>query len=443
VARLFVLALVLGATTASADVTRSRPSGLRFQGTVERVASLDDSPPRPAIAVDSDPRWYVEIRENGSSSGGARLRALCQSAQLIRLELHSPTRTFRAGAEELPGKAFTFHLTEVKEGGRTTGWRLAVGPPSFTAADARALAMSERLEQLLTSRIWVGTPPAFRIIALSHVADGCARQAATQRGAAQRCVTRALELAAKEQPAKYDPKHPDDSGLHASHLNLILGAQDVVGGAHDADLHARLSGALAQRSQREPTHHVPSFFNGPMRWPADQSATLASLQRFDAAHGQHLAPPAITAWRAFLDTHSADGLPWSEVTGNARHARLPRGCALSFGIRYTAEFDPELAGRWWKVYKQRYLVDRLLVGFREWPPGQDLAPDVDSGPIVMGVGAAATAFGLAAARAVKDDATGSRLEITANTLGTAAALDPSLAAARDSTLAQAILFEAR
>jgi hypothetical protein len=190
-----------------------------------------------------------------------------------------------------------------------------------------------------------------------------------------------------------------------------------------------------------------------MRWPADQSATLASLRRFDdahgdahggadgSAHGELLTPRLAGAWQQFLASHSAGGLPWSEVTGQQKRGRLPRGCALSFGIRYTAEFDGALARRWWGLYKDRYLVDRGgLVGFREWPPGVELPADADSGPIVVGVGAAATAFGLLAARAVGDEEMATRLVATAQAMSMAAGLDRALISTARSTLAQAILF---
>jgi MFS family permease len=55
----------------------------------------------------------------------------------------------------------------------------------------------------------------------------------------------------------------------------------------------------------------------------------------------------------------------------------------------------------------------LWSGFREWPRDVERKADVDSGPIVQGIGAAATAFGLIAARAVGDDAVHQRLAATA------------------------------
>jgi hypothetical protein len=123
--------------------------------------------------------------------------------------------------------------------------------------------------------------------------------------------------------------------------------------------------------------------------------------------------------------------------------KLPRGCALTFSVRYLAEVDRALATTWWTALLDHYLVDyALLVGFREWPPGVDRPADADSGPIVRGVGAAATAFGIAAARAMDDDALATRLEATATLVGGAAKrMGPGTARAAGSTLAEAIRFQ--
>ncbi len=314
---------------------------------------------------------------------------------------------------------------------------------AFSDADAATLAMPEPIRLLLVSEHWADTPLGFRIVALSHVADACAAQAAAHSGEAMRCVAKASALAEKLEPKGF-AADPASQGLYASHLNLILGDQDVVGGEHDSTLHQRLSEALAARSEQEPTHHVPSFLNDKKRWPADQTATLASLARFDRAHATHLAETPVSLWRDWIAAHAMAGeLPWSEATGVAPHAKIPRGCALSFSIRYASEFDPALAARWWKAYRAEYLVDDvLLVGFREWPKGHGFAADADSGPIVMGVGSAATAFAQAAARAVGDHLLAARLSATTSVVGVAAHTSETMKRVSQSTLAAAILFQA-
>ena len=68
-----------------------------------------------------------------------------------------------------------------------------------------------------------------------------------------------------------------------------------------------------------------------------------------------------------------------------------------------SKFAPEEARELWKNYRKHYKNNYLLVaGFREYPTGVDRGPNVDSGPIIWGNGASATAFGLAASKEMDD-----------------------------------------
>jgi hypothetical protein len=312
--------------------------------------------------------------------------------------------------------------------------------------DWTLLELPPPLEQLLDSGKWDGTPAGFRIVTLSFLADACATVAAhdpEKRAAAAACVTRSLELARRTRPPGLRVERADH-GLWLSHFALILGAADTVRPCADEKEHGEIATALAGRSLREPTAHVPSFPGTAFRWPADQTATLASLVRFDRAHAAHLADEPVRRWRVLVLEKAMDhdlGLPWSEVTGKAKGARDPRGCALSWQTRYLNEIDPALAGQWWDRYKHAYLVDDLLlVGFREWPVGRERPADVDSGPIVRGVGSAATALAISAARAMGDNLLARRLEATASFVETAAGSDPKLARQASTALAASILY---
>jgi len=288
-----------------------------------------------------------------------------------------------------------------------------------------------------------GTPAGFRVIALSHLADGCAAQTEHDATGARRCVELAFARALETRP-KGAILDNGQHGLWLSHLALILGDGDATGPCLDQVLHRRVAAGLARASLDDTTGLAPSYPHKRERWPADQAATLAALARFDQAHGTTLADEPRARYRAALERAQSpgDGLPWSEVHGHGS-GKLPRGCALSYSIRYLSEVDPETTRAWWARYRSRYLVDRfLLVGFREWPPGVDRKPDLDSGPIVGGVGAAATAFGIAAARAMGEHGLAARLEATADVVGMAAGLDDATKQAAASTLAEAIRFQA-
>ncbi len=301
---------------------------------------------------------------------------------------------------------------------------IALAKPLIAAALAAAqanpqpLALPSSARRLLETGQWDATPAGLRIVALSFLADGCAASGeahASMRAAARSCVERCLARARQTRRGPLRPESAD--GLWLSHFALILGAADALGPCPDPEAHAAIALALASRTLSDPYRHVASYASAKDRWTADQAAALASLARFDRAHGAHLVDEPLRAWRDFVLSKAMDrrlGLPWSEVTGARRTSRAPRGCALSFQTRYLHEVDDGLARRFWAVYRERYRVRHFgLTGFREWPPGQELGQDLDSGPIVMGVGAAATGLGIAGARVMGDEALARELETTA------------------------------
>lgn len=299
---------------------------------------------------------------------------------------------------------------------------------SKEAAPAPALDLPPSLRALLATGNWARTRPAFRIVALSFLSDGCvaeARRDPAKKAAALACVRRCWDLA-RQLPGHAQPLDKTD-GLFLTHESLILGAAHALGPCPDPTRHAQAARALAQRSLADPHRHAASYIGRRARWPADQSATLASLFRYDRDHDDRLHLVPLDEWRSHMLTKAMDAsldLPWSEVAGQTRTGRLPRGCALSFQTRFLVEVDPQLARRWWQSTRSHYLVTTMgLSGLREWPPGRDRAADVDSGPIIRGVGAAATGLGIAAARVMGDEDLATRFERTAKFAGPLSARD--------------------
>ena len=292
---------------------------------------------------------------------------------------------------------------------------------AVTADRFAGLDLPAPLRALLTTGKWDQTPKGFRIVTLSFLADSCLAQAqddAKLANAARACIQTSARLALLTMPpaqASRDLRH----GLWLSHYTLILGAADRLGPCPDATIHRLLATALAKASLADPHFHAPSYPDQPFRWPADQSATLASLRRYDLAHQGSLASEPTKKWIAFMKDKAMDkdlGLPVSEVTGKAKTAREPRGCALAWQTRYLHEFAPDLAKAWWRNYREHFQLDALLVvGFREWPKGREHPADMDSGPIVHDIGTAASALAIGAARSMGDNFLASRLETAART----------------------------
>ncbi len=307
----------------------------------------------------------------------------------------------------------------------------------FAAPSAPSFDLPPALSRLLDGGAWDSSPPGLRIIALSQIADACAQQGRqpARRAAATACLSK-VERAARRLQA---PERAAD-GLFLTHYALILGAQDVVEGCVDPALHARLARRLEAMSLADPHAHAPSYTSTSLRWPADQSATLAALQRFDQAHAGTTAERPLAAWKRIMaQSLDASGLPRSEVTTKGAAAG-PRGCAQSYLSRYLAEVDPVQAHAWWTVYREQFLVrPGPFVGFREWPPGVERPADVDSGPILFGIGAAASAFGISAAKAQGDVLLAAQLEGSADLVLASGAGG----GAAHSLLAEAIRLQAR
>jgi hypothetical protein len=308
----------------------------------------------------------------------------------------------------------------------------------MATADGTEFEVPPALQKLIDGGKWdAGTPGSFRIIVLSNLADACAGQAHAKPGtekAARTCIDGALKKALSLGKS--------EDGLTLTHLNLIYGAADEVGPCADPVAHERVSRELARRSLSDPTRHAASYQGVSLRWPADQAATLASLARFDGAHHTTLLEAPLLQWESFLAMHldAKTALPVSEVTGKGPGAKYPRGCAQSYLTRYLAEADPALAATWWAQYRDHFLVHLgPVVGFREWPQGVERKGDVDSGPIILGIGTAASAFALPASKAQGDVLLAAQLE------GSAGAVMATGAggAVAQTVLAQAIRFEGR
>lgn len=307
---------------------------------------------------------------------------------------------------------------------------LASTPPAESML--APLGLSPPLVRALVLGDYGATPAGFRAITLSHLADGCRGQALQHpqrleaaRGCLALAHARAVELHAQQCPTADGARRCDADALLATadplslaHWLLVLGAADALGPCPDAQLHLALASGLSAKSVADAFAHVPSYANLALRWPADQAALLAGLHRADVAHGTsfHVEPTA--RFGRYLDEHGLhrSGLPVSEVTGKGPGAKHPRGCAQSFISRYLAEVDAPRASTWWKTYVRDFFVALPLgvVGFREWPRGVEGAADTDSGPIVFGVGVAASALAISAAKAQGDAAMASRLEASAD-----------------------------
>ncbi|MBC7862162.1 MAG: hypothetical protein IAF38_04255 [Bacteroidia bacterium] len=206
----------------------------------------------------------------------------------------------------------------------------------------------------------------------------------------------------------WEKKQLKEDGLFLGHFNIILGIYKSVSGSDKhKNLNLKISSHLKKMFADESTANIRSWNNSSLRFPADNAAVLFSLFLYDKNFSDSLSRKPMEAWLAFMMTKGTNekyGLHFSEVSAASKTADLPRGCALSFTICYMNSFAPKETKQLWERYKKEFLVEANgIAGFREWPKGIERKADADSGPIVFGIGTAASGFGLLAAKKMSDD----------------------------------------
>jgi hypothetical protein len=204
-------------------------------------------------------------------------------------------------------------------------------------------------------------------------------------------------------------------GYYLEHLNICLGSLARVRADNEyVDLNSRVSEHLRENSLKYPNYHADLHARSRMKWPADQAAILYSLWLYDQNYHVNISREPIEGWFDYMDKHAIHEptkLYITEVMGVKRFSNLPRGCALSYLSHYVGRFAFYKAQPVWEMYKTHFLRNTILgSGFREYPENIRYRWTPDSGPIIVGLGAAATGIGLNAASTLEDRETYHMLE---------------------------------
>lgn len=194
--------------------------------------------------------------------------------------------------------------------------------------------------------------------------------------------------------------------VYLGHIGLALGCYRLIGGDERFDaVHARIADVLHEGLVGEGGRHLWSFPE--VTWGFDTMPCLLALRLYDASRGSTRSSEAIRRHLEWVRTQASDPtlrLPYSHLPEKgAGEPRPPRGCDLAYRTWLVAQLDPRYAKDIYEQFRRCFWIERgYLAGFAEWPHGANLGEDVDSGPIVLGMGLAATGFGIGAARCMGD-----------------------------------------
>jgi hypothetical protein len=254
----------------------------------------------------------------------------------------------------------------------------------------------------------------FPFIFPAYAYTNLALQGKIDRPTAQARVAAMIDLALphvikRVRPPQGKLENLKDYARHATYLgqfNTALGCYRLIGGDDRyAAIHKHLSdllhAALVERDGR-PLESFPEY-----SWPFDTIPCLVSLKLYDAQTGTDRSVAITQKHLVWVREHATDpatGLPWSRIdNATGRGTEQPRGCDLALRLMYLAQLDPDGAKALYAKFTEGFwLVRGAMAGFAEWPGGATKSEDLDSGPIVQGVGMSATGFGIGAATAMND-----------------------------------------
>lgn len=131
-------------------------------------------------------------------------------------------------------------------------------------------------------------------------------------------------------------------------------------------------------------------------WPADGTIAVASLGLHDRIFGK-LFQKDLSNWivkvKALLDArtrlipHSVDFESGATLQGT-------RGSSMSLMLNFLFEIDKAFAQEQFEIYREYFLEKRFgLPGIREYPKGKVGYGDIDSGPVILDIGGAASIVG--------------------------------------------------
>lgn len=138
-------------------------------------------------------------------------------------------------------------------------------------------------------------------------------------------------------------------------------------------------------------------------FPTDVVAAIAAINRADKVLGTDHSEFVKRSIRGFTGKLvDWTGLPPYSADSTSGAIGMARGCSSQWIVRWVPELWPDKGREFYASYEKYFWQERYMgVGFREFTKEESNAEwyfDVDSGPVVGGYGAAASAFGVGAAR---------------------------------------------
>jgi len=217
-----------------------------------------------------------------------------------------------------------------------------------------------------------------------------------------------------------DKLNPRGGIIIAGHANLLRAGYLLIGGNSQKikqDFH--LCSAEIANSFLVGKVPLPPCYVG-YTWAQDSIFALESLRLHDAIfHSDY--SKAREAWLEWMRNHldGDSGMMVAQVDPNTGQILDgPRGCALSWALAFLPNIDSQFAASQFTRFRKDWFVPFAgMLGIYEWYRGHNQPTQFHAGPVVFGLGAAATGIGIGTCRANGDYTSSNLLLRSLNTLG--------------------------
>ena len=144
-------------------------------------------------------------------------------------------------------------------------------------------------------------------------------------------------------------------------------------------------------------HYTPFLYSYSSGcWPADNIVALATLNMHDKLFSTKYTSSKAKWLESIKTKLDKNGLiPHSVNLGQGNTIEQAKGSSQSLMLAFLLDIDPVFAKTQYQQYKKLFIDQRFgLPGIREFPNGVKGYPDIDSGPIILDIGGAASLVGM-------------------------------------------------
>jgi hypothetical protein len=149
--------------------------------------------------------------------------------------------------------------------------------------------------------------------------------------------------------------------------------------------------AINEALNKSETPYLQSYYH--QTWPADMFVTMASLSNHDKIFKSRYEPTIETWLSKVKDRLDKETMmvPHKVSSDTGETFQGARGSSTSLILRMAMEIDPDFGKEQFGLFDKKFVSKIFgLPSVREYPMGTRGSGDVDSGPVILGVGFSAT-----------------------------------------------------